>query len=94
VPLTLHVCCFIFSPPSTSIAKARGPPRDKDNVLNISVQDISRIEVSSSTNTTPRDSASITNRSDGSPSDPSGSSFDVTGSDVTGSISFNSDDDF
>lgn len=52
----------------------------------MSVQDISRIEVSSSVDTTPR--------SDGSPSDPSGSSFDVTGSEMTGSISFNSDDDF
>lgn len=59
--------------------------RDDDSVINISMQDFSRIEVSSSTNTTPR--------SDGSPSDPSGS-FDVTGSDMTGSISFNSDDDF
>jgi hypothetical protein len=48
------------------------------------MQDISRIEVSSSANTTPR--------SDASPSDPSGSSFDVTGSEMTGSIL--SDDDF
>ena len=60
--------------------------RDDDNEIDMSIQDISRIEVSSSAAATPRSSSS--------PSDPSGSSFDVTESDMTGSISFNSDDDF
>jgi hypothetical protein len=63
--------------------------REEDSMLNISVQDISRIEVSSSTNSTPRD------HNEGSSSEPSGVSFEdtVMGSDMTGS-SFNSDDDF
>lgn len=60
--------------------------RKDGNGINISIQDLSRIEVSSSATPTPR--------SESSPSDPSGSSFDVTGSDMTGSISFNSDDEF
>jgi hypothetical protein len=66
------------------LARTRPFKEGGDSMMNLSIQDISRIEASS-TNTTPR--------SDDSPSDPSESSFDVTGSDMTVSIS-NSDDDF
>lgn len=56
------------------------------------MQDISMIEVSSSTGTTPRDYGSVS-RSDASPSDPSNEDT-ATGSDMTGSLSYDSDDDF
>ncbi|KAL3792658.1 hypothetical protein HJC23_009386 [Cyclotella cryptica] len=82
-------------PNKSAYNKSRGPPREDDTVMNISVQELSMIEVSSATSTTPRDHASVC-RSEGSPSYPSGHSYEdtSTGSDMTGSISFNSDDDF
>jgi hypothetical protein len=86
-----YVFCLIGYPSAAtnrcceSLLLARAKPfKEGDSTMDLSMQDISRIEVSSSANTTPR--------SDASPSDPSGSSFDVTGSEMTGSIL--SDDDF